>query len=228
MDDWAYPDNVSTDLYRLEDIQTIPISLIIAKQDSVCNAERAYEQASRLSTIQNIVTIKNANHDLQHSGPTFLNLLAGELVEGSGESKRWEIKLNDQYPDNEEGIFDDMEVLRGPANSLEDCGEGCFECYNANMLYSPADVYQVCKETRKIKFGNTCPDKGYYPRDARCNAEGQCLKSYPHEDPKKWRSWDSACRTVPQAYLNPNEVKIGRKKCKKSKQGMCSTCSSDE
>lgn len=107
MDDWSYPDTVTTDLYRLEDIQTIPISLIIGKNDNVCNPERAYEQASRLSTIQNVVTIRNANHDLQHSGPTFLNLLADELVEGSGESKSWSVTLKDLHPDNNDGIFED-------------------------------------------------------------------------------------------------------------------------
>lgn len=98
------------------------------------------------------------------SGPTFLNLLADELVEGSGEAKRWKVTLNDMdpYPDNNSGIFEDREMLIAPTNSLEDCDEGCFECYNAHKLFSPLDVYQVCKETREIKFGNTCSNKGKY------------------------------------------------------------------
>jgi len=226
MDDWEYPNNIETELYSLEDIQTIPVSLIIGKTDSVCAAERAYELADRLSTVQNIVTIKNTGHDMTLSGPTFLNLLADELVEGSGDTKKWSVTLNDKHPDNDTAIFDDIEVIE-PSNSLEDCEEGCFECYNAYMLYSPADVYQVCKETRAIKFGNKCPNNKKY-NDERCNAEGQCLKSYPYEDPKKWRSRDTACRTVPEAYLNPDLVKYAKKTCRKSKQGMCSTCSDDE
>jgi len=111
MDDWEYPNNIETELYSLEDIQTIPVSLIIGKTDSVCAAERAYELADRLSTVQNIVTIKNTGHDMTLSGPTFLNLLADELVEGSGDTKKWSVTLNDKHPDNDTAIFDDIEVI---------------------------------------------------------------------------------------------------------------------
>ena len=96
---------------------------------------------------------------MEHSGPTFLNLLASELVEGSSETVKSDITITDWTPNNVSGIFEDQEVLREPT-SLENCDEGCTtECYDANMLYSPKVVYQVCKIPDTPDHASALPTK---------------------------------------------------------------------
>ena len=58
VEDWDYPNNYEAPLYPMEDISIIPVSMIIASDDPVCPAERAYELADRISTMANVVTLK--------------------------------------------------------------------------------------------------------------------------------------------------------------------------
>ena len=54
-----------------------------------------------------------------------------------------------------------------------------------------------------------------------CMEEGLCHWSYPLDDPKKWKSDRAACRTIPQAYIDGEEWKFGRKLSKNKNNGLC-------
>ena len=51
--------------------------------------------------------------------------------------------------------------------------------------------------------------------------EGLCHWSYPLDDPKKWKSDRAAYRTIPQAYIDGEEWKFGKKLSKNKNNGLC-------
>ena len=78
-----------------------------------------------------------------------------------------------------------------------------------------------------MKFGALCPNDADWPNDL-CSAEGYCMKSYPYGDRDHFNSDDAACRTVPRAYLEQdNIVFVDDSECR-ANQNFCPTCSQDE
>jgi len=80
-----------------------------------------------------------------------------------------------------------------------------------------------------MKFGNFCPmDDTDWPNDL-CNAEGYCMKSYPAGDTDRFESDDAACRTVPRAYIDlENMIFVDDADECGANQNFCPTCSQDE
>ena len=77
MDDWAYPDQYESELYPLHEIDTIPVTLMIATNDYVCRASTAYEAAEQINSVCNVVTL-----DADHGFPAlsmYNNVMADEL-----------------------------------------------------------------------------------------------------------------------------------------------------
>ena len=91
MADWSYPDNMETTLYDHSDI-TMPISLMIGSKDTQCVPTRAYELGNQLSSLQNEITFKGADHGLgMFDSERFFNILAAELTSETGEITRTEL-----------------------------------------------------------------------------------------------------------------------------------------
>lgn len=58
-----------------------------------------------------------------------------------------------------------------------------------------------------------------------CNpSDDFCMMSFPYGDPKRNRSDDAGCRSLPNSYYSDDsEIKYGRKVCK-NKNGFCKLC----
>lgn len=127
----------------------------------------------------------------------------------------------DSVVEEEEDEEDAYEVIGDAADNINQCDTGCHECYNAWMSNDVTNIYQICLEYRQMRFGTMCRDN----HDAsRCNWQNDfCLKSYPFGDPDRFASDDSACRTVPDSYLDNSNLKYGRKTCK-DRAGLCPYC----
>ena len=90
------------------------------------------------------------------------------------------------------------------------------------MSDTPENVYQVCVDTRLMKFTVPCPENRKWSSE-KCNEEGPCMVSFPFDDPKKRQSKDAACRTTPDYFEELDQMIYGRRECKE-KFGFCSTC----
>ena len=125
-------------------------------------------------------------------------------------------------PDEDE---DPEEIIGDIADDLNLCEEGCHECYNAWMSNDESNVYQVCLEDRPMRFGRPCSSG---QDSSRCHSENAyCLNSFPYGDVDKYRSDDAACRTVPDSYLDEDNLLYGRKRCK-DRVGLCPYCGSSQ
>lgn len=58
----------------------MPVSLIIAENDNVCTAARAYELAETLGKVQNVATFTGFGH-WDFGGPTYATTLLNELTD---------------------------------------------------------------------------------------------------------------------------------------------------
>ena len=61
MSDWSDTQQVG-ELYDLESIVSVPISLWVGENDFICPASDAADLAARLSTLQNHLTIVGGDH----------------------------------------------------------------------------------------------------------------------------------------------------------------------
>lgn len=60
----------------------MPVSLIIAENDNVCTAARAYELAETLGKVQNVATFTGFGHwTFEQQGPTYATTLLNELTD---------------------------------------------------------------------------------------------------------------------------------------------------
>lgn len=115
MDDWSYPDNIETDLYDLSGI-TMPVSLIIGSKDTQCAPERAYELAKELSNVQNVITIRGADHGLgMFNGKKFYKLLEAECTPEVGHYET--LKGWKKYSE-------DLALLSTTSEDIEDSSSG--------------------------------------------------------------------------------------------------------
>ena len=64
VDDWEYPDKYLGDLYKLEDIETVTVSMIAGKVDTLCPASRAIESAERIKTMDSFIYLENVGHEV--------------------------------------------------------------------------------------------------------------------------------------------------------------------
>ena len=66
VDDWAYPDKYEADLYPLNEINQVPVTLMIGAEDTLCMAYHAYYTAEQIQSLCNVVTV-----DSGHVFPAF-------------------------------------------------------------------------------------------------------------------------------------------------------------
>ena len=107
---------------------------------------------------------------------------------------------NIKWTINEAHAEEPEEIISVVADNLNQCEEGCHECFNAWMSNDIDNVYQTCVDYRPMKFGRPC---GPLQDQSKCNRENDyCLHSYPYGDLDKYRSVDASCRSVPDSYLD--------------------------
>lgn len=81
MSDWSDTQQVG-ELYDLESIVSVPISLVVGENDSTCPASDAADLAARLSTLQNNLTIVGGDHMtfLAENTKGYTNMLISEMT----------------------------------------------------------------------------------------------------------------------------------------------------
>lgn len=79
--DWSDTQQVG-ELYDLESIVSVPISLVVGENDSTCPASDAADFAERLSTLQNNLTIVGGDHMtfLAENTKGYTNMLISEMT----------------------------------------------------------------------------------------------------------------------------------------------------
>ena len=65
-------------MYPLQDIDTVPVTLIIGRKDNICQARYAYEAADLIQSTCNIITLNNS-HLFPVFGAIYNNIMADEL-----------------------------------------------------------------------------------------------------------------------------------------------------
>lgn len=203
----------------MESIVHVPVTMIAGELDPLCPEYRAWEQIHRISTRANYVKLLNVTHGVGSlEYPQFYELIKDEITEQyPDEFRSWTV---DFVPEGSQL------VIGNPSQSLEDCTRLTFECRDAWFSHDPNTVIQIEQESRFMKFGNFCPmDDTDWPNDL-CNAEGYCMKSYPAGDTDRFDSDDAACRTVPRAYIDlENMIFVDDADECGANQNFCPTCS---
>lgn len=95
--------------------------MFAGENDGLCPPSRAYEQAGRIETMANFITLEGKSHGVSSKGETFFNMMRAELTDEKPDSITTStISLTDENAS--------YEVLGKATNRLDDCGEDCFEC----------------------------------------------------------------------------------------------------
>jgi len=87
------------------------------------------------------------------------------------------------------------------ANSIGMCSESdCSACHMAHMSNDTAmtNMFPVCTEFVQYKYSNLC---GRNQNADLCGVDDICIRSWPADDPEKWRSPDFACRPLRQNLI---------------------------
>ena len=229
----------------MEDIDKIPVTMFSGSKDNLCPPSRAYEHAQRISTMANFIELEGEGHVFGgRNSEAFFNLMLDELTdEFPDEFRYWKVNLNEEDGGNDSGEEEESdgeseesdeddedgayEIIGQPAQKLEDCAGDCTECRDAWMSDTPDDIYQVCVDTRLMKYLSPCPEDSRRWSTEKCNKDGPCMISHPFDDDKKLRSRDAACRTTPDYFEELDQMVYAKRECKE-KWGFCSTCDDGE
>jgi hypothetical protein len=81
--------------------------------------------------------------------------------------------------------------------------------------YSDAvdEEFPMCTDYTEYKYLNVCEGNSKKLSKERCGEEDICFKTFPADDPAKWRSDDFACRPLPERLIE-GEFKYARRECK--------------
>ena len=96
VENWANPGNTDGDLYALDGIKRLPVSMYVAENDMICESAVAYKESQKMQTLQNYYLLKGANHGFPSSNKAdFVDLLRKEVTtEPSSTPNREEITLD--------------------------------------------------------------------------------------------------------------------------------------
>lgn len=165
------------------------------------------------------------------------NISEGQCTTGCGDYKskfmnlRWtrhDSIWNDGNDGEGEGDDDEFEPEPEPAElvigeiteSIDECDdEFCSACHYSWYSDSVEDVFPTCTDYTHYKYSNVCKGRGKRFSKELCGEEDLCFKSYPSDDPKKWRSDDFACRPLPGRHMD-GDFKYAKRECK-SNRGLC-------
>lgn len=116
----------------------------------------------------------------------------------------------------EEEPVDEM-VIGELATSLEECDDPfCSACHVAWWAGDEANSFHTCTDYTRYRYTNRCSS---WQSTALCGSDDKCFKSYPHDDPKKWKSDDYGCRPLP-SRLEEGDFQYARRVCRSTK-GLC-------
>ena len=97
VEDWEYPDKYMGDLFAMEDIEGVAVSMIAGERDGLCPPSRARAQADRIGTMANFITIEGKGHGVASRGETFFNIITAELTDETPDTMQTaDVRLTDE------------------------------------------------------------------------------------------------------------------------------------
>merc|ERR1711879_512814 len=108
---------------------------------------------------------------------------------------RWTSKdaLDNENNSDEEGEL----VIGDVAESLEQCGDdSCSACHKAHWSNAPSNEFYTCTDYTQYKYSNLCTAR---QNQDKCGEDDICFRSWPHDDPNKWKSEDFPADLFPCA-----------------------------
>jgi len=105
----------------------------------------------------------------------------------------------DHTEDGSDGTDEDGElIVEEVADSLDMCSDKfCSACHMAHYSNRPDDRFPTCTDETRYKYTNECGNKD----SSMCGSDDLCFRSWPFDDPKKWKSDEFACRPIPARLL---------------------------
>lgn len=102
-EDWSYPDNVEAELFNLDKITKVPVSVYLGLADWICPYQINFDLAKTIPSLQNLYSVVGGSHNFaKNNKPDYMELLKKELTKTTVDTANvktvtWDLPVEKPY-----------------------------------------------------------------------------------------------------------------------------------